>query len=193
MRYDTKYEIHPAAELFPMLSDEAYAQLRDDIRQHGQLDEIILFEGRVLDGRNRLRACVELGIDPFHAELEECKSPVAYVLSKNLHRRHLTSSQLAAVATKALPLLEEEAGVRKSEGQKSGGRGKKKTLPNELGKDKHDRAAAEQAAKLTGSNRQYVQDAKKIATADPELFKKVESGEVTIPQAKRILEPPKKP
>ena len=50
--------------------------------------------GRILDGRNRAKACQELGIEPKYVEYEG-NDPVGFVLSKNLHRRQLTQSQLA--------------------------------------------------------------------------------------------------
>jgi hypothetical protein len=73
--------------------------LRDDIAAHGQRDPIALLGGQILDGRNRYRACRELGIKPQSREWDgKGSSPVALVLSANLHRRHLTSSQRAAAA-----------------------------------------------------------------------------------------------
>lgn len=96
----TEYEIHPAADIFPMMIGADFAALKADIQTNGQLDDIAFFEGMVIDGRNRLRACEELGIEPQWYELTECKDPVAYVLSKNLHRRHLTREQRDEVIKK---------------------------------------------------------------------------------------------
>lgn len=93
-------EIHPAAEIFPMMSGGDLTALKDDIRQNGQRERIVMFDDKVLDGRNRYRACQELDIEPEVCELESCPDPVAYVLSLNLHRRHLTEGQRAAVAAK---------------------------------------------------------------------------------------------
>lgn len=59
-----EYEIHPAAMDFPPLSPARFAELKANIKSRGQQVSIRLFEGKILDGRNRYRACVELGIEP---------------------------------------------------------------------------------------------------------------------------------
>ncbi len=97
--------IHPAAELFPMMSETEYQAMKEDIRLHGQNDDVLVWNGTLLDGRNRLRACTELGIEPGWAEIPKTTDPVAWVLSHNLHRRHLTTSQRAMVAEKLATLL----------------------------------------------------------------------------------------
>ena len=181
-------KIHPAAKVFPEMSGADYEALKADIAEHGLLVPIVTWrkDGSVLDGRHRLRACEELGIDP-RAQLWEGDSPTAYVLSANLRRRHLTPSQAAAVAVEALPLLEEEAKERQRAGQASGGRGhRKEPPPNDLGDvSAHSGEAVAKAAEACGTNRQYVADAKKIKEADPEAFEAVKRGEKSVPQAKR--------
>jgi ParB-like chromosome segregation protein Spo0J len=90
---------HPAADLLPLMSDEEYEGLKEDIRRHGQREAIILLDGKILDGRHRDRACRELGVEPRTVSLapDLVKDPVAYVRSVNLHRRHLTALQKRAV------------------------------------------------------------------------------------------------
>lgn len=105
------YTIHPAANLFPMLSEKELRELADDIKAHGLLNSIVLLDGKVLDGRNRLAACDMAGVEPRTEEYRGT-TPVEYVLAANLKRRHLTASQKAAVAVASLPLLEAEAKER---------------------------------------------------------------------------------
>ncbi len=114
---------------------------------------------------------------PFASEL----SPTEWVLSQNLHRRHLTASQKAAVAVSALPLLEKEAeeARRKKIGAARSGETVEIIPPSEKSRDK--------AAELTGANPRYVSDAKRISEEAPETFEKVKSGEMSIPEAKREL------
>src|SRR5215813_3069912 len=91
-------DIHPLAEIFPPMSDEEIKSLIDDIKTNGLREPIILFEDKVLDGRNRHRACAELGIEPQTRKLDGKGDPLDYVISKNLHRRHLSESQRGVVA-----------------------------------------------------------------------------------------------
>jgi hypothetical protein len=84
-------DIHPLSEKYPLMDAEEFAAFKADLAAHGLKNPIWLFEGRVLDGRNRLRACLELGIEPVFAEFEGSQSDAAaFVDSQNLHRRHLS-------------------------------------------------------------------------------------------------------
>lgn len=98
---------HPLAGLFPMLSDAEIAELADDICTYGQRVPIMVLDGQVLDGRNRLAACKFAEIEPSF-ELYEGDDPLAFVLSHNLHRRHLTASQRAMVAAQ---IVDWETGI----------------------------------------------------------------------------------
>jgi DNA repair exonuclease SbcCD ATPase subunit len=86
---------HPLSAAFPAMSAEDFQALKDDIEVNGQREPIMLFDGMVLDGWHRYRACIDLGIKPQQFTFTD-KDPVAFVLSTNLHRRHLTASQRAA-------------------------------------------------------------------------------------------------
>ncbi len=79
---------HPAAELFPFMSDEELGELAADIRAHGLLEPIVLLDGLVLDGRNRLRACEAAGVEPRFVDWDGTGDPAVWVISKNLKRRH---------------------------------------------------------------------------------------------------------
>lgn len=115
-------EIHPLAELIPSMRDEEYRALREDIAEHGLHDPITLYEGKVLDGRHRMRACDELGIDPATREYDGLE-PAAYVLSANVHRRHLSKIKMAEICRIFIPHLKDEARQRQKEAGKRRGRG----------------------------------------------------------------------
>lgn len=92
------WPIHPAAECFPMIDGQAFIEFKADIAANGQKDPITLnAAGVLLDGRNRLRACRELGIEP-KTETRDEPDEIAYILSKNTFRRHLDKTQAAACA-----------------------------------------------------------------------------------------------
>lgn len=86
---------HPLSAAFPSMSEADYLTLMDNINDYGQREPIIVFDGMVLDGWHRHRACMQIGLEPrvipFAAD-----DPVAFVASMNLHRRHLTGTQRAA-------------------------------------------------------------------------------------------------
>ena len=88
-------KIHPAAEAFPMMDKQRFGDLLEDIRRHGQREPITVCEGMILDGRNRFKACMELGIVPKTRTYEG--DPWAYAWSLNGQRRDLVDLQRAAI------------------------------------------------------------------------------------------------
>jgi ParB-like chromosome segregation protein Spo0J len=97
-------EFHEFAKLFPLLEGEEFLQLVNSIRKNGQRETIKVFGGKILDGRNRYRACNELGIKPQLCFLSPDTNALEYVLDANLHRRHLTNNERAFVAASAANL-----------------------------------------------------------------------------------------
>ena len=104
LRLDDQYEQHPLAEMFPLLKDAELDDLVEDIRKHGLREPIILFEQKVIDGRNRERACLKAGVEPRYCSMEfdNHDAATAYVISKNIRRRHLTSEQRRELIEKLL-------------------------------------------------------------------------------------------
>ena len=96
--------IHKAANVMPLMNEEEFSALKNGIKKDGQLTPIILFEGKILDGRHRYKACRELKIEPIFSDEEFSGNPYQYVWSVNGQRRHLTDTQ------KAFAIL--EVGVR---------------------------------------------------------------------------------
>lgn len=91
---------HPAAEIFPLLTGAEFDALVADIREHGQREPVVTYDGLILDGRNRYRACEVLGIPPKTEEWGRDGTPEAFVISMNLHRRHLNEGQRAMIAAR---------------------------------------------------------------------------------------------
>lgn len=170
------YPIHPAAELFPLMTDEEFAGLKEDIRRNGQCEKILILKGSLIDGRHRLRACRELGIEPDVCEMAVDIDPVAWVLSHNLHRRHLTTAQRAMVAEKL-------ATLRLGDNQ-HGKEGAVITSPSQ-----------DDAAKALGVSRDSVRKARKVrAKATSKVITAVESGTMSLNAAVKTTNPdrPKK-
>ena len=108
----TKLESHEVSAIFPMLEGEAFEALKQDIKVNGQHDPIWTYQGKIIDGRNRERACRELGIEPRIQEWDGHGDLVAFVISQNLHRRHLSEPQRAIVAARLKQPLAEAARKR---------------------------------------------------------------------------------
>jgi hypothetical protein len=99
------YEYHPLANIFPLLTGDDLTELASDIKQHGLRHAIMLFEGKILDGRNRFRACLMVGTTPSFETFEgDWSAARAFVVSENLTRRHLSTSQKAMVAARLAQL-----------------------------------------------------------------------------------------
>jgi hypothetical protein len=115
--------VHPAADLFPMLTEPELKALADDIKQNGLQTPIVTYQGQILDGRNRLEACTRAGVMPAFKEWKPRKDedPVTFVIGANLLRRHLSTGQRAALAVELEGLLAEQAKERIAAGAKAGG------------------------------------------------------------------------
>jgi hypothetical protein len=189
-------EVHEVCNIFPLMTEEEYAELKKDIANHGMREAIRIYQGKVIDGRNRLRACEELGITPKTKEWDGQGSLVDYVVSLNLNRRHLSASQKATCALAAEAKLAEEGKKRMSEGGKFSRQGH----PSDQGKEKipdlnvtnvQGPQARDQAAALFGVNPRYVSDAKRVKEKDPELFEQVKAGKINLHTASGKVRKPK--
>ncbi|HET9968528.1 MAG TPA: DNA methyltransferase [Streptosporangiaceae bacterium] len=107
------WPVHPAAELFPLLGDDELRELAEDVKAHGLREPVWLYMDRergpmLLDGRNRVRACVLAGV-PWTKRFYEGDDPIGFSVSLNLKRRHLTAGQIAFVGLQAEELYADEA------------------------------------------------------------------------------------
>jgi N6-adenosine-specific RNA methylase IME4 len=191
-------EFHELADLFPLMDAVGQSDLADEIERIGYLPDgpIVLYEGKILDGRNRYEACLALHMEgrlpkppPFVQWPENGVSPLEWVIARNLLRRHLTPSQRAMIAAKLLPRFEEEARQRQERTFRRGDAAPvvEKVPPPERGK------ARDQAAAVLRVNPHYVQDAKKVLQKDPALAEQVTAGELDLQRAKSILKKQERP
>jgi ParB-like nuclease domain len=118
------FEVHELALVIPEMREDEFEELKADIKAHGIRDQIVTYEGKILDGRHRYKALEELGIEltpNFFSEYDPAvdgKSPQAFVLSCNLKRRHLSKGQLAAFAAD----MPSAAEIEKARRERSGSR-----------------------------------------------------------------------
>ena len=200
-------EYHQIANIFPMMGEQELEELSNDIMENGLHQPIVMYQGKILDGRNRYRAwCDYVGEEVTAEELRQVKiypngepamveydgdDPLGYVLSLNLHRRHLTASQRSMLAEEIANMTQVEAGKFYGRGQDSsckiaeaiGGQGTNKQdwAPSKI--------SIEEAAKMLEVSPRYVHEARAIKRESPEHFERIKSGELTIQQAKRELKP----
>lgn len=165
-------EFHEVANLFPLIEGQEFEELVKDIKENGLQQPIWTYKNKIIDGRNRYRACKKAGVEPRYQEWDGKGSLVAFAVSLNVKRRHLTSSQLSVIALGVEKQLSEEAADRQNLGQKidQGLSGR----------------SAHQAADMLGTNHEYVSTAKRIEKEAPELIPHITEGTLTIPDAKAI-------
>lgn len=183
-----EYEIHPCCLFFPEMQPEEFESLKEDIRINKGLKVPIAINGnKIIDGRHRLRACRELGIEPIFKEIQG--NPGELSISLNLHR-NLTSSQKAAVAVEFLKEIENEAKERL---KTSTGDASLQPVPNLVQAEK-GRACVILAKRFCVSSG-YIIEAKSIREKHPDKFEELKSGKKTIQCIKKETSPvpPQKP
>lgn len=172
------YDFHRYANIFPLMEGEAFERLAADILDNGLIEPVVLYDGAILDGRNRYRACQHVGVPARFVEYDG-DNPLGFVISKNRHRRHLTSSQLAAIAVQQEELMAELAAEARAR------QGTRTDLPEIFQESAVNGETSDHVADLFGTNPRYIYDAKRLKEAAPDLLQQVAIGELTIPEAKR--------
>ncbi len=174
----TTYPLDPCVELFPAMNSDEFNALKQSIQRNGQSEPILLFWGKVIDGRHRLKACQELSIEPKVETLsvktyEQAKS---MAFARNINRRNLSTGQQALMAA---------ALCTRKPGQAKFAAAKEPPL------------SQSQAAELFNVSRDSVQRAVRVyCDGSKELNRQLASGETTLNEAyvevtgsKRIKDP----
>lgn len=198
------YEIHPAANEFPMLDAKRHAELLADIATNGQRETIKLYRGTVLDGRNRLKACQELGLTPKTATLPDDTDPWAYVWSLNGARRDLVDEQRyliwadvaehSAEWQAAQQAIREEANRKRSEAAKeqhevSNPRAGESLVVGQtvLPPETKEEPGKQAKAAASKTNKGAVARGDKLRKKRPDLAAKVKTGEMKPADAHREM------
>lgn len=203
---------HPAADLFPMLTGTDLAELAEDIKQHGLIEPIWLYDdpehGRViLDGRNRLAACKLAGVEP-RTRVYTGADPIRFSLSLNEKRRHLNQGQRAMLALEVEKMYARQAKARLAESNRN--RAQEPIVakmpqwtesapapapatvapiaPKITERKEVAAKSREQAAQAVGASGRAVQQAKRVARVAPDLAEKVKAGKVSLGNADKIVQ-----
>ena len=158
-------QLHPLCTLFPRMGRPELLELAADIVMNGQREPIITLDGMILDGGNRYQACIEAGVEPETMKFG-AGNPVDYVLSANLHRRHLSAGQRAAIVSSCQNWAEAHPPHRTGEGCNSA------PLTTKANR-----------SKASGASKRTQTKADKVAKADPTLAKDVAQGTVSLDAA----------
>lgn len=158
-------QFHPLANIFPLIEGPEFEELVADIQAHGVREPVWIYDGQIIDGRNRYRASASAGVDcPMRAY--DGDDPVSFVISLNLKRRHLNESQRAMVAAKLANL--------------------------DLGANQHDEGLPiGRASELLNVGERSVARARAVHEGGaPELVSAVERGAVSVSAAADIATKP---
>jgi hypothetical protein len=163
------YKFHPYANVFPLMKDEEFKQFKKDIKTNKLREPIVIYDTKILDGRNRYNACKELGFPIETKSLPVGTDPIAFVVSANIHRRHLKESQRAAIAAELATFMH--------------GGDRSKAPIGAL----TDAAAA----KLLSVGERSVERAKSVLNkATPSIKSLVKNGELTVSAAEEAVKLP---
>ncbi len=180
---------HPLAEKFPLMSGPELIELAAKITAHGQKEPAVLFEGQILDGRNRFEACklagVKLKTREFGDRKEDGKDPVEFVIAHNLDRRNLSDDQRAVIAAEFAGM---ERGRPKEKEEKSD-----KKDGKENGSTETFKLSTEAAAKKMNVSIAAVKRGVKVKKhASKAVKKKLNEGKISLTKAAEVAKLPKK-
>ena len=171
------YKPHQFSLLFEQMPTNEISDLMKSIKAEGLHQPIVLFEGKILDGRHRYEACGLADVEPRFVEYTGT-DPIAFVIASNMTRRHMTVGERAAVATKLGALR--HGGDRKSTSKNQVG-----SSPLSVTKQADSAAIRGKAVNVSADS---VRASDKIQKASPKLFDRLAAGEITIHAAEKKLE-----
>ena len=180
--------VHPLAEMLPSMTVEQFEAFKADVKANGLLMPITTLDGAVLDGRHRLRACDELGIDPRFVQWQGTDEQAAhYVTSMNVHRRNLNKAQLGLVGAKlkawfALRAKERQLAALETSGKRGG-----KVQAHAPEPISDSGQARDLAARAVGVGGKTIDQGEAVSkSAIKEVIAKVEGGEMSMREAVAI-------
>jgi ParB-like chromosome segregation protein Spo0J len=205
-----EYRVHAVAAMFPLLEGEEYERLVQSIRATGQQEPIVVDGDLLIDGRNRLRACLDIGIAPRFINYQQAvqpdhegefpDDPTHWILAQNVYRRHLSDDARAVITAQALEYYSGECEARRracqfkpgDNRQNPGGKAvahQKSGEPQKRdAKAEHARSTAGKVSKQAGVSRGKAEAAIKVSK-DAELSAQVVSGKKKLSAAVKEIAP----
>lgn len=182
-------KVHPAAKLFPQMEGDELKELAESIKYNGLLHPILMLDGKIIDGRNRLAACEIAGIPPHFKEVTLTGDPYEWVWSTNAERRHLSQAQRAQIRVNQLERSSEwraeqerrweEANKARSESQKGKPKERRASVEDRRSEPAKKRGkVATKIANEIGVGRSTVERAQELNRKAPDLADKVAKGEI---------------
>ena len=188
-----------ALNIFPEANEEDFNRLLEDIRNNGfdQSQPVIIYDGAILDGWNRYRACQAIGISPAIKTFDGDQSAALQLVMRTNKRRNLNKGQWATIAVEAEDVLSVIAGqVEKQRREKQAATQSEQAEPmqQKIVAQVNRNVTDTKAAELFNTNRTYVNQAAKVKENAPEAFEKVKAGKMTLQDAmKEVARKPTEP
>lgn len=165
-----EYETHPAADACPLMNGRAFRNMVESAKRNGIRRRGVLYNGKILDGRNRALAALEVGA-LMEWETYDGDDPIREVVILNIDRRHLNDSQRAMAASRLAAL--KPGTNRKNTGQLAG-------VPTQS-----------EAAELLNVSERSIRRAREVLdTATPEVIAAVDRGDMTVAAAAELAKLP---
>lgn len=172
--------------IFPEANQEDFDRLVDSIRTNGfdRTLPVIVHDGAVIDGWNRLKACEQLGIDPVVEHFNGTDQDAMQFVIRSNTRRNLNKGQWATIAVEASAMMEQLKAEAES---RKGGRPRKDAKPGEKVHQVSVRAprSMEMLAKSHNTNSRYVAQAQALKAEAPDVFERVKEGKLTLQDARK--------
>lgn len=180
------YEIHEYAEIFPQMTPDEWETFLADVEENGVRVPVVLYQGKILDGRHRQEACetlnrskgLSLAFDTIEFVGDDTQA-VSFVYSANFFRRHLETGQKSAIGLRIKDKLQEIL----AQGQRTD-----LTCTNICTSQTQDPMASRavtKAAEMAGVSRETIRKAEVIREKAPDIFESMAAGEVSLENALR--------
>lgn len=173
---------HELVSLFDPMTGADFDGLVADIEEHGLRDPIVKFKGEIVDGRNRYNACLKAKVEPFFVEWDEQGSLVAFILSANLHRRHMNETQRAMLGSR----------IKELQGNAHGGDRKSDKNPEESQENQVANLPLETIAASLNVSERSIRTADAVReSCSVGVQEAVSKGEISVSDAASVADLPK--